>query len=244
MVRFPKPGKKAAALVGAACLLAILLVLIVLLKWKPGVYRPVEIPRSEHQKMRNHLVAAEQAFTENLRADAGPFTYHIYQDDLNRWLAIREEIYPGASEWLPRGLSDPFILFEDGLIVLMGRYNDGMGSVLLSMELTLSMDRDDLVMRVVGLRCGALGLPHSFIDDLSSPVDREAGDTWPGSPAISGDLESGLRLNAEAWWICGGIAYRVLDVSVVDGRLDFEIEPLGPRVQRRTKRQTAASASD
>lgn len=244
MLRFNKLGKKEIALLGAASLFVISLVIVTLAKWEPGAYRPIAIPREEHQQMRNHLVAAEQAFTENLRADAGPFTYHIYQEDLNRWLAMREDIYPAADEWLPDGLSAPMIVFEDDSVTLMGRYTGGLGSALLSIQLSLGIENGAIVLRVVGLRCGLLGVPRTFVRGLAAPIERESGDTWPGSPAMSGDLIEGLRLNAEAWWKNGGIAYRVRSVQVVKGRLDLNVEPLGPRVQTRTKDHASASLSD
>jgi len=44
--------------------------------------------------VRNNLVAAEQAFTEELRSAGRPFIYQLRQDDVNQWIAMRREIYP------------------------------------------------------------------------------------------------------------------------------------------------------
>mgnify|MGYP000455393062 CR=1 FL=1 len=195
---------------------------------EPGWYAPPVIPAEQRQRVRNSLVAAEQAFTEQLLVGGPPFMYHIYQDDLNRWIAMRREIYPLIDELLPPELGDPFIVFDEGRILVAGRCRWGPLEVVASLELTAEVSDTVLLLRATGLRCGSIGVPLGLLDaELSRPTRRRPGETWPGSPGIDGDLRHGLRLGTEARWKNGGIDYRVLDVRVEPGRLSFTIQPLG-----------------
>ncbi len=197
--------------------------------WRePSWYTPPVVPPTQRQQVRNSLIAAEQAFTERLRAGGPPFVYHLHQDDLNRWIAMRREIYPLIDELLPAQLGDPFILFDTNRILVAGRYRLGPIEVVASMEITAAIRDEALVLTASGLRCGSVGLPLGLLDaELSRPACRRPGETWPGSPGMDGDLRSGLRVGTEAWWKNGGIDYRVLEVQVAPGRLSFTIQPLG-----------------
>lgn len=197
--------------------------------WRePSWYTPPVIQPDQRQQVRNSLIAAEQAFTERLRAGGPPFVYHLHQDDLNRWVTMRREIYPLIDELLPPQLGAPFILFDTNRILVAGRYRLGPIEVVASMEITPAVRDEALVLTASGLRCGSVGVPIRLVEsELSRPTSRPAGKTWPGSPWIAGDLRSGLRLGTEAWWKNGGIDYRVLEVQATPGRLSFTIQPLG-----------------
>jgi hypothetical protein len=199
----------------------------------PGWYDPPVVAAADRQHVRNNLIAAEQAFTESLRANPRTFTYRIFQDDLNRWISMRREIYPLIDELAPPQLRDPFVRFGDGTITIAGRCEAGGVDVVLSIDLIPSIEDDALLIRADALRCGSLRSPWGLDDiGLDSTVDRDREDTWPGSPRIWGDLVDGLRLESHAWWKNGGIEYRVLDVWVEPGTLNLEIEPLGPHWAR------------
>jgi hypothetical protein len=208
---------------------AVVLIFLHLLLHDPSWYEPPIIPTAEQQQVRNNLVAAEQAFTESLRAGNGPFVYHIYQDDVNRWLAMRREIYPLLDELAPPELADPFVIFDAGRITLAGRYRDGAVEAVISIDLDVAMRADALTLTVAAARLGSVRMPLRIARSLGldEPVDREPNETWPGSPRIQGSPAAGLQVGSEARWKNGGVAYRVLDVVVNRGRIDITIEPHG-----------------
>lgn len=199
----------------------------------PGWYAPPTIAVEDRQRVRNNLVAAEQAMTENLLNSPGPFTYHLYQDDVNRWIAMRREIYPLIDELAPPQLADPFVLFDEEGVRLAGRYRTGMLDVVLSIDFGIRMDGQDIVLWARSIRCGSVAVSLDFEGlGLETPIRREREQTWPGSPAMSGDLVKGLRIDSTAWWKNGGMEYRVRDIKLRSGQIDVEIEPLG-RHQRK-----------
>ncbi|MFQ5425366.1 MAG: hypothetical protein ACE5F9_15480, partial [Phycisphaerae bacterium] len=185
----------------------------------------------------NNLVAAEQAFTEGLRLGGESFVYHIFQDDVNRWIAMRREIYPLIDQLVPTELSDPFVRFDADRIAVAGRVSTPAGRVVLSIDVAPVFEDRAIVLRATAVRCGSVSMPMDFGGlDLARSIEREPEKVWPGSPRIWGDLAAGLHLDARAWWKNGGIDYRVLNVWVEPGVLHLKIEPLGPH--HRTARRT------
>lgn len=204
-------------------------VFLYLLLATPSWCEPPRIAPEQRQQVRNNLVAAEQAFTESLRAGMGPFVYHIHQDDLNRWIAMRREIYPLLDRLTPPEILDPFVLFTEGRVRIAGRHRDRLLGSVFSLDVIAGVEGNDLVLRAVAARVGRIRIPFGLLigAGVMQPVEKEAGETWPGSPRIEGDLVSGLRVGAEARWKNGGFSYRVTDVQVHEGRLDLTVEPLG-----------------
>jgi hypothetical protein len=220
------------------------IVFLFLLLHDPSWYEPPVIPPSEQQQVRNNLVAAEQAFTESLRA-GGAFVYHIYQDDVNRWLAMRREIYPLLDDLAPPELADPFVLFEAGQITIAGRYRSGSLDAVISIDLAVAMHADALSLTVTAARLGSVRMPLSIADKLglAEPVERSPDETWPGSPRIWGSLVAGLNVGSDAWWKNGGVVYRVLDASVARGEITITVEPRGRQeTGRHRKHQSSPEA--
>lgn len=204
----------------------------------PSWYRPPMIAPEQRQQVRNNLVAAEQAFTESLRAGKGAFVYHVHQDDLNRWIAMRREIYPLLDQLTPPEIGDPFVLFTEGRIRVAGHYRDGLFGSVLSLDVTAKIEGKDLILRATSAHVGRFRIPLGLLagSGLTQPIEEDEEDAWPGSPPIWGDLVSGLHLGGQARWKNGGIVYRVVEVQVHRGRLDLTVEPLGHQESREHRR--------
>lgn len=227
---------KRAAFALAAMLMLVLLGGLYLVLRTPGWYRPPTVAVENRQKVRDSLVGAEQAFTEGLRAEQ-PFTYHIYQDDVNRWISMRREIYPLIDEFVPTILSDPFVLFEAGSITVAGRYRVSGFSVVVSIEIEPTYEDDAIVLRAVAIRCGSFPIAKDLEKlGLGRTNSFDAEKLWPGSPPMSGDFLSGFRIHGTAWWKNGGVSYEVRGIKVSDGRLDLSVQPLGLRAERSRRR--------
>lgn len=193
----------------------------------PGWYRPPTIPLESQQNVRNSLIAAEQAFTQNVAAGHA-FVYHLYQEDLNRWLAMRREIYPRVDELFPTGISDPFVVISPEGVTLAIRYQTPWRSTVVSMEFDVGFRDDAIVLAAKAVRCGKVRLPTNLEAlKLDRKIVLDRNGAWPGSPQMQGDLLNGLRLNSRSRWKNGGVEYRVTNLSLLPGRIDFSIEPLG-----------------
>lgn len=221
--------KKRVVVVALAILAGGFFALTFLMLRTPDWYAPPTIADADRQNVRDSLIAAEQAFTKALREETGPFTYHIYQDDLNRWIAMRSDIYPLAAELTPPQLEQPFIDFDEGRITVGGRIATGPTSMVVSLRVTPVFENGAIVLKSDGWRCGSAPLPEAFLgSSWIRPVQRDPGAAWPGSPRMSGDLKNGVRIDSNAWWKNGGVDYRVVDLAVAPGVLNLRVEPLGP----------------
>ena len=226
-------------LVSVGCVLATMLAggMCALLR-TPSWYEVPRIPPQERQNVRNNLVAAEQAFTEGVRTSRGPFVYHLYQDDVNRWIAMRREIYPLIDELAPPELGDPMVIFDQDELTVAGKYRTGAAEVVVSIDVSVRFEANSIVLRLKGLRCGSIGVPLSFVSlGLTRRIDRPAGATWPGSPRLWGDFQTGFHVDSRAWWKNGGIDYCVRNVSVEPGVLNLTVEPIGHHAGRGRKDQ-------
>lgn len=223
-------------LLGAAAVAAVLAAGAYTILHTPSWYRIPVIPVEDRQQVRNNLVAAEQAFTEALRTSPGPFVYHVFQDDVNRWIAMRREIYPLIDELAPPELADPMVLFGDGVITFAGRYKKGRSDVVVSVDVSVRFAADAIVLKVEALRCGSMRVsPHFAELGLDRPIERPAGTVWPGSPRMWGDFMTGFYVASRAWWKNGGIDYQVCDARIEPGRLNLTIEPLMDHSANRRK---------
>ncbi len=194
---------------------------------------PVIADEAARQRVRNNLVNAEQAFTQSLLAGR-PFVYHVYQDDLNRWLAMRKEIYARVDELVPKIVDDPFIVIEPDRIMLAGRVKKSGADAVLSLELEMIFDHDAILLTAKTIRCGVVPIPIAAADlKLDFSVEADPGDIWPGSPLVSGSLIKGLRVGSRATWRNGGVPYRVTGLKAQSGRLDLHIEPEARQSSRR-----------
>lgn len=199
----------------------------------PDWYTPPIVAPHARQAVRNNLLSAEQAFTESLLA-GGPFTYHLFAEDINRWIATRREIYPLIDDLVPPLLEEPVVVFEEGRITIGGRFRVRDTSVILSIDIEPQLDHDSIVMRATAVRCGSVRMPLAFGKiGLDLPIERERNRTWPGSPRMWGNFSSGFHLDKDAWWKNGGIDYQVTGISTDEGRLNLEVLPLGRQPGKR-----------
>lgn len=193
----------------------------------PSWYALPQVTEPDRQRVRNNLLAAEQAMTESLRRGQ-TFVYQLHQDDLNRWLIMRREIYPLADEYTPPELTDPFVAFSPGRITLAGRIRYDRWNLLASIDFRHEFRDGRIVLTADKARCGSVAVPVRYLGlPLDHAIDNRPGRTWPGSPRIWGDLLNGLNVGAKAWWKNGGMDYEVLNAWTEEGVLKFEIRPLG-----------------
>ncbi len=195
----------------------------------PSWYAPPEIATDQRQRVRNNLVDAEQRFTESLRAGQ-PFVYHLDAESVNRWIAMRREIYPLLDSLTPPELAAPFVVLEKGEVTVAGRYKLGGVQVIVSLDFSVGFRDGAIEIRALATRCGSARIPFDLNRlGLDRAVNHAEGKLWPGSPRIKGDLVTGLRVDAEGWWKNGGMAYRVTDLIVEPGRISIMVQPLGRR---------------
>lgn len=230
MTQGGKPRRRWLVWLGGAAGLLVLtvVVIVVLLLRTPGWYQPIQPPSDprEKQAIRNTLTDAEQAFTHSL-IQGKPFTYHIYDEHINQWLAMRYEIYPRIDEFVPPVVTDPFVRIGEGYIRFGGRREFRGVDAVVSVDILPTFAEGKLALRLGSVRCGSFSIP---IDPAEFGIDgviaMAPSDAWPGSPSIDGDFESGLRIGARGRWQNGGVEYEVTDIRTQPGQIDIDVRPL------------------
>lgn len=225
---------KRVCVVAVVLSLAAVMGFILLLVSTPDWYEPATVPEQDRQALLRRLVQAEQSFTEALRADA-PFQYHLFDDLINRWIAMQHDVLPVVDDLIPEFVNDLHVRFAEGGVCIGGRQSILGVDVVVSVRLRAWFEEEGIVLRVESARCGSLPLPLNWEAlQLGRRIECKAERLWPGSPGVAGDLLTGLRIGREAWWKNGGIRYRVENVEVAPGKLSLSIQPLGMRETKRS----------
>ncbi len=204
----------------------------------PGWYRPPVVPSDERQSVRDDLKNAAQQFSDALMTE-GAFDVHLSAAQINRWMAMRREIYPRIDRELPLGWTDPFLRLEPGLIRLAMR-SVGRTACIASLDLAVTLDAETICLKVVAVRIGSLRVPLGLLSEwLSSPIDLAEGRAWSGSPAMRGDLAAGLRIDRRAVWPNGDRDYVVERLEIDRAAIHFGVRSLGPYRATRLRVQAA-----
>jgi hypothetical protein len=219
---------------------------VLLFQHIPGWYRPLRIVgQDEIQAVQYDLTHTLDNFTLTLDAATGPFEYRISEQQINAWLAIREEIWPLSREWLPAGLSDPAISLEEGEVRLAVTYRDGSLKTVASIGFHIEGDSEGVLVQLTDIAGGSLPVPKSWARDELAKLDR---GKWPAGrvtryqysgramPSLI-DLMTEAEFPNEWVWQNGKIPFRIAQLTVEKGAVVLTIEPLPRQVDKRRSTQ-------
>lgn len=193
----------------------------------PRWYAAERRRRADAQSVRDDVRDSAQAFSDALLGSAR-FDVHLRQRQVNDWITLRGEIYPALDRALPADWQHPAVSFRPGSIRVAATYAGGPLRVVVAIDLAVTLDADDIILQLSGLSCGWLPVPSRAVRTaLARPVQLAPGKAWRGSPAIVGDLVTGLRIGRRAVWPNGDRAYLVEAIAPQAGTLEFSIQPLG-----------------
>jgi len=219
------------------CLLAAAAVFCAAIGWLmfqhiPHWYRPPKIARAELQAVRDDMTATLDGLNESLVKSNEIFEYPLNQDQINAWLAIREEIWPGTRTWLPDSLSHPFIVIDPKGIRLAATYQHGKLSTVVSTRLNLKNVQDGLQVQISEVSAGSLPIPKSLLKNYLSKIDHTL---WPAGknvdiqyhreklPPLS-NLFQGIVLPDA--WIWNSRPFRIINVKLKPQEVVVTYEPL------------------
>jgi len=199
----------------------------------PSWYRPVVIAAGEAQRVRNDLLGTQDVLTESVRAGQ-TFRYVFSQQRVNEWLAVREAVWPESRNWLPKGLSDPFIAIDEQGVRLAATYRHGGLRTVVSAQLGLVAEEGGIRVQLLDVTTGDLSLPDSWIRHKLEALDAggwPTGRTIPYQhgnqplPPLSGLFE-GLLLPREWIMWTTGQPFRITGLDLAEGALTVAFEPL------------------
>ncbi len=143
--------------------------------YRPGWYRPATITPADSRIIRNELPSFGSAIGTYL-AQGRQFRIELTDEQINRWLAARGDIWPAMKRALPPEVREPAIAFEAGRIILGARYErNGLSSVVsLSTTLDLENAGGAIAIHLGGIHAGLLPVPRMFVEQAAKKALAKA----------------------------------------------------------------------
>lgn len=206
----------------------------------PNWYRPVQVPPEYEQAVKDDFLQTQDNLREQLNTFQHSFEYRFRQDQINAWLAKRDElwemIYPKSRKWLPPDMSDPQVAIDPDGLRFAVTYSRRDIRTVLSAQIWLKADTNGIMIQLVRVAAGALPIPKSQIQQLLTKLDHRdlglgkhvAGQGRSHSfPSLTGLFE-GIRI-PNAWsWQDGHRSFRMTQIRFEPGELVVAFEPLSP----------------
>lgn len=204
----------------------------------PAWYQPVQVPPERVQAVRNDLARVQDQLGERIVNANQPFEIRITQDQINAWIAAREEMWPLSREWLPPEIAEPFVVIQPEGVRLAATFDNGSIQTVLSVLLEIGADEQALHVRVADVRSGSLPVPLGWLEDLlrRAGVEQKLTASFGGQGNRKFNLKSifeGAWLPNEGVWWEPERPYRVIGLDLEPGSLTLTIRPLPYRHSRR-----------
>ena len=185
---------------------------------RPAWYTPVAIDHARLKTDKRELVDLMDAIGTALNTGR-PIDFELREDQVNRWLAARSEMWPEVEDAGMRSLAHPQLrLLDDGRVRLGVIATSGAWSAVLSACATGKLAEDSLVVRIESARVGVLPVPAASV---LKPVSEKLTD--------SGGTVSGKTISLPNDWVWpnGKPRFRIRRLEVSDGVARVSFEPTG-----------------
>ena len=187
---------------------------------RPAWYRPNSIDIAKLESDRDDLVRLGRDISDRLNHDDS-IEFVLDEEQLNRLLVGRAEIWPDAGQWELEGVSDPAIdILDDGLRI--GATTEAGGvRVVVSCVIRVEVDGDVIRLRCGSVGVGALPLPAQSLSRILLERLRQS-DVLP-----EGAIDGGMIVLDNDWiWPNGKPRYRVAKITFSESSLRVRLEPL------------------
>jgi len=166
-----------------------------------------------------------------------PFEFRVTQDQLNAWIAAREEMWPLAREWLPPGIADPFVSIDEQGIRLAATVQFGSLQTVVGVRLAVTAAPDRLHLKLIEVTSGSLPVPASLVEQQLVSFYRKHGIQleWPDRQGerklvnLNGLASEGIDLPNLGVWRQLDLPpreYRVIGLGFEPGVLTLTVQPL------------------
>jgi hypothetical protein len=185
--------------------------------YRPAWYRPTSVDHSRLRTDKAALADLQEQISAALNSGR-EVRFQLHEDQLNRWLAARAEIWPDALTELDRW-RHPQVSMADGYVRLGATARCGSFESVVALTCRVELSDNEVVLRFDGPRLGALPIPQGWV---SNP--------FGGSPASSHSViragGPGALIIANGWtWPNGRRRCRLRSLAIAAGVADVVIEP-------------------
>lgn len=227
---------KRLAFIAAILLVSCLGTIWLLFQHKPAWYRPLEIPREQAQAIRDDFVGTVDHVSEKMNTSGvnKVFEIKLTQDQINAWLAAREQIYPALRQWTPVWLNDPYIILEqDGFRVAATAFQKGIKCVV-SVNVRAHIQTDGIAIQLTHVAGGSLPMPKSVIEGVITRLERHFRTTTAFSednprhevfPTLA-ELFKGTTIPKQWVWKNGDQPFLIQKIQFEPGAVTFAMQPL------------------
>jgi hypothetical protein len=185
--------------------------------WRPSWYQPLRVDRARLKSDKAAFANLLGHISDELNAGRA-VTVELTQDQVNRWIAARHELFLDEDVELLDQIPGAFVSFLDGQRVRVAGQGRWKGwDCVLSAVVRLEANADAVDARCVSLAAGTVPIPPSWAPETERAIrihDRTA-------------QRDGLHVRAENDWVWfnGKRPFRFRDVQTEPGVLRVTLEP-------------------
>lgn len=214
-----------------------LIVLWLTFHHKPAWYKPAALDDAGLKRARRDAVNRAD-FVSDRMVQGAPFEVVLNEREVNEWLAALPQVWPAAHKAIPREIHRPALHFGDGVARVGFHYekNDWQAILSAAIRITITDNREDVVVRLVDVHGGSLPLPDALLDQLLAALqdahvgDPDASSSTRAASALGrirsvADLEAGIRFPNRFIWFNGRRPFAIESVTVARGELRLSICP-------------------
>lgn len=184
----------------------------------PGWYAPPEIDRTRLREDKHTHLEIENSISDKLNRGES-VTIELTEEQVNRWIAARDELWPGKVPSLDP-LEQPQVNFlEGGRIRVAGLVRQNLLSVVTSIVLRVSADGANLGVEWESLHAGALPAPNALVRRVAESLD-DTGDVSPDEIAAGR-----VDIPNDFTWPNGKRRCRVQSIETGEGVLRVTLKP-------------------
>lgn len=201
----------------------VLLLAAVALTWtatrRPAWYQPAAVDPGRLHDDKGALAALMDEIGAALNGGRN-LTFELREDQVNRWIAARAEMWPGAPAALGP-LSDPQVLFLGDRIRIAATIAHGGVRTVVSLTGRIKVTPDSLFVECESARLGALPVPREWVAKWAAQMPLVAKHL-----AIRPGGDRTVSLANEWVWPNGKRRCRLGELQVLNGVARVVLEPL------------------
>ena len=219
-----QPGRRRWRLLGIAStgLSLLLLLVVAAATCRPSWYQPQAIDYSRLKTDKQDFAGLVDAIGAALNSGQ-PIDFELAEEQLNRWLAARAEIWPGLRIQV-EGLEYPQVSCLPGNRLRLSATVTGRPiELILSATVSCELAPDQLVMRLEDARCGLLPVPRGRI---LAPIRQWLAEQPGEGVSLSGHA---ISLRNRYVWENGKRPFRLRGLQISDRCVRASLEPLSTR---------------
>lgn len=213
-----RTGWRAWVFGAVALLLLAIFALGVAATHRPAWYRPVPADPARLHADKAALVGLQDEISAALNAGL-PARIQLHEDQINRWLMARADIWPGMPDELS-GVEEPWVSLAEGVVRGAATVRGGGLEGVVALTSRVDVADDTIVVRWDTARLGALPIPQKWVSYALARLPSSAHATVDQAGAGT------VTLRNEWVWPNGKRHFRVREVKVSSGVADVVLEPL------------------